>query len=213
MRQGDLCVKFYRLPSEFTSKTRLSVRFEILLARFCPLLNVNCQEWRYHQRVLQRLPRELSEVFPEKILPAYSRERGWGIVESLIRNWDNAPVKSVYTEMRQSSDLQTKRHLIKAVAELFDQLVKHTVCFYDPPNVLVQWTGPASFQLRIVDFEPRLRALIPGLSYIRPYVRCKVRRRCRRHLQRLRNTFFIPGSTGVIPARSTRMPTSGSTRL
>lgn len=59
-------------------------------------------------------------------------------------------------------------------------------------------TMPTVFQLRIVDFEPRTRALIPGLSYIKPYVRSKVRRRSQRYLSRLQSVMAASGPPDVI---------------
>ncbi len=184
------CVKFYRLPEEYTQKTRLGVRVHIWLARFVRRWNANCQEWRYHQKLKQRLPSDLFAAFPESIEPIFSERRGWGLVESLIENVDGSPIQRVMTEMRRSDDDALRRQLFEAAEKLFAQLADHSVCFYDPPNVMVQWLGPTDFQLRIVDFEPQGRALIPGLSHLKPYVRYKVRRRCARYLARLRDTFF-----------------------
>ena len=186
----DACVKFYRLPSEYTHKTTLGVRLHIFLARHIPFLNANCDEWRYHRTLRNSLPADLFAAFPEELRPVYSRERGWGIVESLILNADGTPIKRVIAEMSRAEDEGLRRRLYEAAERLFGRLAEHAVCFYDPPNVMVQWTAPGEFRLRVVDFEPQGRALVPGLSYIKPYVRCKVRRRCGRYLRRLREKFF-----------------------
>lgn len=184
------CVKFYRLPSEYTHKTTLGVRLHIWMSRFIVLNNANCQEWRYHQTLRKRLPPDLFAAFPEEITPVYSRERGWGIRESLILNADGSPIQRVICEMGRVTDGRLRHQLYEAAERLFARLAEHAVCFYDPPNVMVQWTGPGMFRLRIVDFEPQGRALVPGLSAIKPYVRRKVRRRCSRYLKRLRDMFF-----------------------
>lgn len=191
------CVKFYRLPSEYTRKTTWSVRLHIGLSRFIARRNANCQEWRYHQALRDRLPPELFAAFPEVIEPVFSRVRGWGVVESLIQNADGSPIRRVIAEMGRVSDVGLRQSLYWAAERLFAQLAEHAVCFYDPPNVMVQWTGPETFRLRIVDFEPQGRALVPGLSSIRPYVRRKVRRRCARYLKRLRETYSVAASDGT----------------
>ena len=80
---------------------------------------------------------------------------------------------------------QIGRALYDAIEQLFKRFVAHGICFFDPSNILVQWTGPETFRLRIADFEPSCRALLPGLSRINFYVRCKVRRRATRYLRRL----------------------------
>lgn len=187
---GELfCVKFYRLPSEYTHETRWGVRLHILQARHLRFLNANCQEWRYHETLRKRLPPDLFAAFPEVLRPVYSKKRGWGVVESLIQNADGSLIRRVATEMEQTTDRQLQRRLYKEAEQLFQRLADYAVCFYDPPNVMVQWTGPETFRLRIVDFEPQGRALVPGLSYIKPYVRRKVQRRCSRYLKRLRTLF------------------------
>jgi len=55
---------------------------------------------------------------------------------------------------------------------------------------LVQWLSPDSFRLRIVDFEPSGKEIVPGLSYVKPYVRSKVRRRSNRYLSRLHQMVY-----------------------
>jgi hypothetical protein len=191
-RVGDkpVCVKFYRLPAEYTHKTTWGVRLHIGLARFRPRFNVNCQEWRYHRALRGRLPDDLFAAFPETLEPLFSPSRGWGLAESLIENADGSPIRRVIAEMARTEDEGLRRRLYAAAEGLFARLAEQAVCFYDPPNVMVQWTGAEAFRLRIVDFEPQGRAFLPGLSRIRPYVRAKVRRRCARYLKRLRETFF-----------------------
>lgn len=188
------CVKFYRTPAEYTKKTRPSVRASIFFSRFCLWFNVNYHEASYHARLRKRLPPDLFEAFPDQMRMVFSRKRGWGVLESLIENTDGTAIRRVVAEMRATEDLALRRRLYRAAAELFDQLAEHSVCFYDPPNVMVQWTGPEEFSLRIVDFEPMGRALIPGLSLIPAYVRYKVRRRCSRYLKRIRDRFFSDDS-------------------
>jgi len=186
---SNLCVKFYRRPAEYTKKTTWNVRFHIFLARYIPYFNVNCHEWRYHQVLRRRLPDDLFAAFPEAIEPVYTRECGWGIIESLVQNADRTPVRSISTEMGRTQDQRLRQRLYKEAESFFEQLVEHAVCFYDPPNLMVQWTATDTFRLRIVDFEPRCRAFVPGLSKITPYVRSKVRRRGSRYLKRLRETY------------------------
>jgi hypothetical protein len=182
----DACVKFYRLPSEYTHKTTPGVRLHIWLARHTPALNVCCQEYRYHRKLRGAVPQDLFAVFPESIEPVYLASHGWGIVESLIVNFDGTPMRRVIAEIALSRDPVLRRRLLEEAERLFARLADHAVCFYDPPNLMVQWTAPGAFRLRVVDFEPKGRALIPGLSSIKPYVRSKVRRRCARYLVRLR---------------------------
>ena len=186
------CVKFYRTSAEYTKKTRRSVRTSIFFSRFCLWFNVNYHEACYHARLRKRLPPDLFAAFPEQMRMVFSRKRGWGVIESLIENADGSAIRPVAVEMREAEDRALRERLYQAMAKLFDQLAEHSVCFYDPPNTMVQWTGPDEFRLRIVDFEPMGRALIPGLSLIPIYVRHKVRRRCTRYLKRMRESYLAP---------------------
>lgn len=192
----DLCVKFYLAPAEYNRKTKPSIRLHIWLSRFIPCLNANCHEAGYHKRLKESLPPDLFAVFPERVEKIFSPERGWGVLESLVLNPDKSPLQRVIIEMEVADKVLRKR-LFDETSLLFRRLAEHAVCFYDPPNVLVQWTGPGAFRLRIVDFEPRGRELMPCLSHIKPYVRLKVRRRCGRYLERLR-ALLGPASSDVV---------------
>ncbi len=192
MTGKELCAKFYLAPAEYNHKTKPSIRLNIWLGRFIPWLNTNCHEAGYHKRLIESLPPDLFAVFPERVEKIYSPERGWGIVESVVMNADGSPARRVIREMEAASDNELRQRLFDETSLLFRRLVKYLVCFYDPPNVLVQWIGPDTFRLRIVDFEPRGREFVPCLSHIKPYVRLKLRRRYGRYLQRLRKLLAPP---------------------
>jgi len=192
LQNQDACVKFYRDPAsmDMDRRARLSQRLHVFAARFVRGLNTNIQEWRYHQALKRQLPPELLAVFPERIEPVYSAERGWGIIESLVLNPDGSLAKSVQTELANTQDQELRMRLYRETERLLGQLSAYAVCFFDPPNILVQWLSPDSFRLRIVDFEPSGKEIVPGLSYVKPYVRSKVRRRSNRYLNRLRQMVY-----------------------
>jgi hypothetical protein len=201
----DLCVKFYHDPSGLPPRTRLSIRLNILLGHLCRAVNVNYREWQYHQRLLRRLPEQLASVFPEHTEPVYCLEKGWGIIESLILNADGTLPRAIIEELRVSRDAEQCLRLYREIESLFQRLVDHNVCFFDPSNILVQWTADGTFRLRIADFEPSCRSFIPGLSRVDFYVRCKVRRRAARYLVRLRNLLAKKHiAQEFLPARSPR---------
>ena len=66
--------------------------------------------------------------------------------------------------------------------ELADALVRHSVRFYDPQNSLVQRIADGRFRLRITDFEPASRLLVP-VDAVPAVARLKVRRRFARYLR------------------------------
>lgn len=186
VRGKPLCLKFYRQPGTHYWWTKSSTRRHVWLARFIPWLNANWQEWRYHRKLQRRLPADLLAAFPETVELAYSSERGWGIVESLVVNADGTPSRRILDEFPHIADPDMRRRAYEAASALLSRLAEHAVRFFDPPNLLVQWVDAATFRLRITDFEPNCKAVIPGLSLVRPYVRRKALRRSARFLSQLR---------------------------
>ena len=203
----DLCAKFYHAPSALPPKTRLSIRLDIVLGRLCRAANVNYHEWRYHQYLLGHLPEDIVDAFPEHTEAVYCREKKWGIIETLILNADGTLPRSVAEELKASQDAALCLRIYQETERLLQRFVEHGVRVFDPPNLLVQWTGDGAFRLRIADFEPNCRALIPGLAYIGFYVRGKVRRRAVRYLDKLRNILAekgmaLPATQGQLQGNS-----------
>lgn len=194
IRGTGRCVKFYRQRSDLPPGTKWRIRLDILIGRYLRFVNINYREWRYHCRLARLLPKELMSVFPEHVKPVFSQDKGWGIVETLIRNADGSLSRTVIVEMMRAEDPDLARRVYRETERLLRQLAEHCVCFFDPQgNVLVQWTGPGSFRLRIADLEPYCRAGIPGLANVRLYVQCKIRRRAARYLSRLREIMVERG--------------------
>lgn len=185
------CVKFYRLPSEYTWKTRMAVKAEITCFRHSGRFNISCQEWRYHRELKESLPSELFAVFPETVERIYLPDRGWGVVENLLLNADGSPMRRVSAEMRKTTDAGLRIRIYRALTSLCCALAAKTVRFYDPPNIVLQWLPDGGFRLRIVDFEPRSRTLLPIPGFSPYFIRWKVRRRCKRYLARLASLFLV----------------------
>jgi hypothetical protein len=76
--------------------------------------------------------------------------------------------------------------LYRDIEQFFQKAVEHAIALYDPRNLLVQWDSPTSYRLRVVDFEPKAKAAIPGLTYFKPFVRRRVYGRSQYYLGRLR---------------------------
>lgn len=210
----DACVKFYRSASNLPRNARSGVRVEIALGRRFRALNINYREWLYHRSLKQRLPADLLAVFPEQTEPVFCPGRGWGIQETLILNADGSLPRRILQELTALDSPELARRICQESERLFERLAAHSVCFFDLSNVLVQWTGADTFRLRIADFEPSCRSFVPGLTHIRPYVSCKVRRRARRYLRRMKAVLAAKGLVcaptnarpPVVTARPARAP-------
>jgi hypothetical protein len=182
---GTTCVKFYTCQDRLHPKRKISTRWRLLLTRHVYFLNINMQEWRYYQRLKKRLPSEVMKAFPEQMDRLYSPQYGWGVRESLLLNDDGSYTRLVEAEMKRVVNRQQAQELYERVRDFLEQMIFHAVAVYDPRNILVQWTSPCAYTLRMVDFEPRAKAVIPGLTYLNWFVRCRVQTRSKRYLERL----------------------------
>ena len=195
----ELCVKCYRSEDEIAlgkhvgyepfKPLRASVVDEIRRHRNSDRGNTSCQEWRYLVKLRQRLPEELLSVFPETLERVLAPDRGWCLIESVIRTHDGSPVLKFHEAYAAVHDSDLQNRMLADMDSLCKSLVRYAVRFYDPQNVLVQWTASDRFRLRIVDFEPSSRALVPIDEYLSVLCRLKVRRRFDRYLNTYRHLF------------------------
>lgn len=187
----ELCVKFYRTEEEIdtqhwpdgtTDPIKDSVKREIRAARFDAKRNTNCLEARYYRGLRKHLPAELMGVFPDVLELVYLPSRGWSIVENVILNSDGTQPERFVDAYRRAS-AREREMLLGDYRGLAAQLETHNVSFYDPPNIVVQRTVDGDFRLRIVDFEPKSRTLLPIDKIFPCLLRRKVNRRMRRYLK------------------------------
>jgi hypothetical protein len=191
------CLKFYASccghdPSHPRSlKTRLRLR----LTKHSFWANINMQEWRYYERLKKRLPVALMSAFPEHMEPLYSPRYGWGLCETLLLNDDGSYARLAAEEIARLAGSPEAEKVYRAVHDLFDQAVQHAVALYDPRNTLVQWVTPSQCRIRVVDFEPKAKAAVPGLTYCKAFVRYRVHGRSRQYLKRLQEILVMRSAT------------------
>ena len=183
------CVKCYRSDEEIEEgrcggsiKLSSSVVREIKWTRFSKRRNTSCQEFRYWQKLRNKLPKELFALFPQRMELVRSQTRGWCLVEERLENFDGSEpedFKSAYF----AADDNIKKSLLSAFLRLIEQFRFYAVRFYDPQNLLVQRISNEDFVLRIVDFEPASRSFLPIDSILPSFVRRKTMRRARRWLK------------------------------
>ena len=187
---GKLCVKSYRSEDELESRMRpdgsverhplkRSVVGEIRKARFDERRNTSCIEYRYWRSLRERIPSGLLEAFPETMETVCLPSRGWCLVEELIENSDGTPIVKFLPAWRDAGE-DDRRRLSEALDALEDFLVRHSIRFFDPQTIMVQRT-PGGFRLRVPDFEPVSRTLIPVDAMFPGLVRMKIRRRFARY--------------------------------
>lgn len=190
---GKLCVKSYRSEEELETrmgpdgsleKFRLkpSVAREIRSARFDEKRNTSCQEYRYWKKLRDSLPADVFAVFPQTMECLSVPTRGWCIVEERVTNaTGSSPLR--FSHEYRAADEEMKSSLRSAVKELLSRFISCAVRFYDPQNIIVQRLEGGDFRLRVVDFEPVTRCLLPLDRLLPLLVRLKTARRANRWLR------------------------------
>jgi len=176
----DLCMKRYRDDDGVGA----TVRREIARCRHDRGRNTCAQEYDYLQELKGLLPADVLSVFPETFELRYDAKFGWHLVESLVLNGDGT-VPERFSRTYRGAPAALRPRLYAAFRNLMHAFEAAAVRFYDPQNVLVQWDGKqfeGDFRLRIVDFEPASRTLLPVDSLCPTLRRMKLRRRVARYL-------------------------------
>lgn len=153
---SGLCLKCYR----YDEKTKPWLVPEIERFRHDPKRNTCCQEYRQYLELKRSLPKYVFAAFPERCELVHLPKRGWAIVESTVLNADGSPVRKFAVDYR-AADESRKEEMMRELRLLIWALVAYRVRFYDPQNVMVQNLADGSFRLRVVDFEPGSRTLLP----------------------------------------------------
>lgn len=187
------CLKCYRAdddleyvywPGGGKSPLDSAVRNEVKAFRFDRKRNICAREFACYRELRRRLPKDLADVFPDEAYEVCHPEFGWGMVETEIKNFDGSPIVPFAQAYAECAGEKERDRLVDAFLALGEQFAAHSVRFYDPPNVMVQKTGAdGGFRLRIVDFEPTGRTLIPVDRMLPVLARMKVRRRFVRFLK------------------------------
>lgn len=187
--ESALCVKCYRSDEEILEGrnperddhrplTPAVVR-EIRKYRHNGRFNTCCREYRYWKAISRRVPAGTMRHFPSSIELVHTPSRGWCLLEELILNDDGSPVVKFHVAWRSAAP-DLRRRLLSALTEIEETFVRHAIRFFDPQTIMVQ-TTPDGFALRLPDFEPVARTLIP-LDTLLPFlIPAKIRRRFHRY--------------------------------
>ena len=177
-----LCLKRYRDDAEVGA----TVRREIARGRFDRRPNTCAQEDDYLQELKCILPADVLSVFPETFELREDPKMGWHLVESLVLNGDGS-VPERFSRTYRGASAAVRPRLYAAFRNLMHAFEATAAKFFDPQNVIVQWPGRpqegVEFRLRIVDFEPATRTLLPVDSLSPSLRRRKLRRRVERYLR------------------------------
>lgn len=190
---GALCLKCYRSDAEIdegrepgspgSCPLSPGAVKEIRSCRFDEKRNTCCEEYRYWKETLQNAPPEIRAVFPASIEMVKLPSRGWCLIEEFMTNDDGTPVVK-FLQACVAADRNARYRLFAALKELESMFVAHAVRFFDPQTIMVQYVSGEA-RLRIPDFEPAARTLLPVDRLFPALVRMKVHRRFARYRKML----------------------------
>jgi len=127
---------------------------------------------------------------PQDCERVYHPEWGWGVIETYYTNPDGTAILPYHREIgRQSTE---KRELIYALAkDMLEKLIAAGALFYEPGNLHVLNKPDGGIELRIVDFEPESKTLVPLEVYCKWYRRRKLMRKAKRFLSNVRKRYGV----------------------
>jgi hypothetical protein len=175
----ELCLKCYHDESTAPNAT---VALEIRKYRHNEKRNTCAQEYRYWRELKAKLPAYVFAAFPESLELVHLPTRGYALLESRVENEDGSACTRFSLSYR-NADESTRAKLLKEFWLLVGAFAAYGVRFYDTQNIVVERRADNSFRLRVVDFEPAARTLIPIDSIFPFLIRGKVIRRATRYLK------------------------------
>lgn len=197
---GDsgFCVKFYKPPEDCVpGKMKKSIRSDIGWRRFNKSRNSSSQEVHLYNRLRHRMPESVRDCLPPVCERVFHPKFGWGVLETYYENPDGTAIIPYQFEI----DRQTpaNRRIIYGQAKaLLDTLIDLSATFYEPGNFHVLILPDGSIKMKIVDFEPESKMLIPLEAFWPWYRSHKLARKARRYLARLRARYGIRGTGSEI---------------
>lgn len=174
----QLCLKCYR---EEGAAPNATVAREIRKYRHDEKRNTCAQEHRYWLELKSKLPAYIFAAFPDSLELIHLPNRGFALIESRVENEDGSACTRFSLSYR-FADEATRAKLLREFWLLVGAFAAYGVRFYDTQNIVVQCRADGTFRLRVVDFEPAARTLIPIDSIFPALIRGKVIRRATRYL-------------------------------
>ena len=99
--------------------------------------------------------------------------------------------RAIDYEIARQQDEQAKAFIYTKVRDLLNELIARAARFHEPGNFHVLNRPDGSLELKMIDFEPDSKTLIPIESYLACWRRMKLRRKAKRFLAQLRSKYGI----------------------
>lgn len=186
------CVKFY-WPREYYASEAIprGIQAEIERKRFDLRNNACAQEVRRYESFWLKQ----SQAIRDKLLPrvelVFDPEWGYGILETYFTNPDGTAIIPYEFEIKRQTSKETQREILRQAEELLDVLAKVSAPFYEPGNFHSLLLPDGRVETKIVDFEPTPKTAIPIEKHFAFWRRMKLRRKTRRYLKHIRETYEL----------------------
>lgn len=193
-RIGDTgyCAKFYLPPEECAPGTmKASIRRDIGWRRFSRMYNSSSREVYVYGKLRHVMPQSVRDRMPAVCERVFHPKWGWGVLETFYANPDGSAVQPYIREIARRKSMDEKNLIYCAARDLLMELIAHAAPFYEPGNFHVQELPDGRLVLKIVDFEPDPKVVLP-LELLLPFFRrMKLRRKARRFLALLRARYGV----------------------
>ena len=188
----DFCVKFY-IPEELYDRERVkpSIRRDILYRRFSRKRNSSSAEVACYERFWMRQPEKIRSKLPPVVERVFHPKLGWGILETYYTNPDGTAIIPYEFEIKRQTSKETQREILRQAEELLETLTNVSAPFYEPGNFHTLLLSDGRVETKIVDFEPTPKTAIPLERYCALWRRMKLRRKARRYLRHIRETYGL----------------------
>lgn len=186
------CVKFY-WPREYYESERIPARIqkEIERKRFDLRSNACVQEVQRYESFWLKQPQAIRAKLLPTVEFVYDAEWGYGILETYFTNPDGTAIIPYEFEIKRQTCKETQREILRQAEELLEALARVSAPFYEPGNFHTRLLPGGRVETKIVDFEPTPKTAIPIEKYCAFWRRLKLRRKARRYLKHIRETYGL----------------------
>lgn len=192
---GDsgFCVKFYKPPESCVpGKMKKSIRRDIGWRRFNKSRNSSSQEVHLYNRLRHRLPESIRACLPPVCERVFHPEYGWGVLETYYTNPDGTAIIPYEFEIaRQKDHPDIQREIYVQARDFLLELIRLRAYFYEPGNFHVQFDPEGRVRLKLVDFEPESKMLVPVEFVSSRFRQLKLKRKAIRYLKEMRIKFSL----------------------
>lgn len=193
-RIGDTgyCAKFYLPPEECApGAMKASIRRDIGWRRFSRMYNSSSREVYVYGKLRHVMPQSVRDKMPPVCERVFHPKWGWGVLETFYANPDGTAVLPYINEIARRKSVEEKNFIYREARDLLMELIAHSAPFYEPGNFHVQELPDGRLVMKIIDFEPDPKVMLP-LESVLPFLRrVKLRRKARRFLALLRSRYGV----------------------